>query len=77
MVEVERRDSSKYQIPGIDSVLVDRVCLMLKAKWQLLGDETINMPKMMEYYNQDRETLERIIHWYESNLLAVKFKIYD
>lgn len=75
MEEVTEEDLSRYHIQGVDHLLTARVCKMLKYKWQVLNDTQVDMPRMVEYYVSDRETLTRIIKWYESNLLSTTFTI--
>jgi hypothetical protein len=75
MEEVTPEDLSRYYIEGVDHMLTARVCKMLKYKWQILSDYSVDMPRMMDHYGSDRETLIRIIKWYESNLLSTTFTI--
>lgn len=56
-------------------MLTARVCKMLRHKWLDLGDYQVDMPKMMRYYGSERDTLIKIIRWYESNLLDTNFTI--
>ncbi len=75
MEKVTLEDLSKYYIEGIDHMLTARVCKALKRKWQEQNDYNVDMPRMMGYYGSDRETLIKIIRWYESNLLDTNFTI--
>jgi hypothetical protein len=75
MVEVTQEDLDKYHIDGIDHMLVATVCRMLRHKWQVLNDCNVNMSMMMDYFKADRDTLIKIIKWYESNLLSTTFTI--
>jgi hypothetical protein len=75
MEEVTSQDLNRYYIEGIDHMLTARVCKMLKHKWQNLNDCSVDMPRMIQYYGSDRETLIKIIKWYESNLLVTTFTI--
>lgn len=75
MEEVTEEDLSRYHIQGVDHLLTARVCKMLRYKWQVLNDTQVDMPRMVEYYVSDRDTLTRIIKWYESNLLSTTFTI--
>jgi hypothetical protein len=75
MEEVTPEDLSRYHIEGVDHMLTARVCKMLKYKWQMLNDCSVDMPRMMDHYGSDRETLIRIIKWYESNLISTTFTI--
>lgn len=75
MEEVTAQDLSKYYIEGVDHMLTARVCKMLKHKWLMLNDYNIDMPRMMDYFGYDRDTLIKIIKWYESNLLDTNFTI--
>lgn len=75
MDEVTDQDLSRYYIEGVDHMLTAKVCKMLKHKWQNLGDYKVDMPRMMQYYGSDRETLIKIIKWYESNLISTTFTI--
>lgn len=56
-------------------MLTARVCKALRHKWLELNDYNVDMPRMMQYYGSDRETLIKIIKWYESNLLDTIFTI--
>lgn len=75
MVEVTQEDLDKYHIDGIDHMLVVYVCKMLKHKWQVLNDYEVNMPRMIDFFKSDRDTLIKIIKWYESNLIDTTFTI--
>lgn len=75
MEKVTEQDLNKYYIEGVDHMLTARVCKMLRHKWLDLGDYQVDMPKMMRYYGSDRDTLIKIIRWYESNLLDTNFTI--
>lgn len=77
MEKVEENVLDKYRIEGIDPVLSTKVCLALKTKWLIIGDTTLNMPKMCEFFKSDRETLTRIVHWYENHLIDTRFTIND
>lgn len=52
-----------------------RVYKMLLFKWRLIGDDMIDMEKMMNYYKMDRESLMVIINYFEEKDHTVKFKI--
>jgi hypothetical protein len=75
MEEVTQEDLNKYYIEGVDHMLTASVCKMLKYKWQMLNDCSVDMPRMMKYYESDSDTLIRIIKWYESNLISTTFTI--
>ncbi len=77
MEKVEQNDLDRYRIGDIDPVLSKKVCLALQIKWQLVGDTTLYMPRMCEFFKTDRETLVQIIHWYESSLTDLRFTIND
>jgi len=75
MEEVTNQDLNKYYIDDVDHMLTARVCVVLRRKWQEWNDYQVDMPKMMAYYGSDRDTLIKIIKWYESNLLDTNFTI--
>jgi uncharacterized membrane-anchored protein YhcB (DUF1043 family) len=54
--------------------LETEVRVALKMKW-MNSDYDIDMEKMSDYFNQPKEVLEKIIHDYESELLATKFNL--
>lgn len=60
---------------GIKPSLIDMVCEGLKKKRQGEDLVEVNMVKMSEYYKADRTDLEKIVKWYESQLLSTKFKM--
>ena len=75
MVKVTQEDLDKYHIDGIDNMLVASVCKTLRHKWLNLNDYDVDMPRMIRHYGADRDTLIKIIKWYESNLLDTTFTI--
>lgn len=75
MDEVTQEDLDRYQMEGVEWMLCARVCRILRLKWQVFGEDTIDMKRMVAHYNTDEDTLRRIIGWYESHLISFKFKI--
>lgn len=65
--------SRTYVVPGIDPDLSQRVCDALYLKRQGLSRVPIDLEKMTVHFNSDKETLIRIITWYERNLLDTHF----
>lgn len=65
--------SRTYVIPGMDHDLSSRVCTALYLKRQGLSTVEIDLDKMVAYFNSDKETLVKIITWYQSNLIDTVF----
>lgn len=77
MEKAEQSVLDKYRIEGIDPVLSTKVCLALRHKWLELHDMNISLGRMMAFYDADPDVLRRIIHWYESHLIDLRFTIND
>lgn len=62
---------------GVKPSLIDSVCSGLKRKRELDGGDVVevNMSKMSDFYSADVADLEKIVKWYESQLLSTKFKM--
>lgn len=65
--------SRTYIVPGIDPDLSSRVCSALYLKRQGLSRVPIDLDKMAVHFNSDKETLVKIITWYQSNLIDTAF----
>ena len=60
-------------IEGVDFDLANRVCAALYLKRQNLAVVDIDVEKMATHFNSDKETMVKIIQWYESQLVNTKF----
>lgn len=67
--------SRTYVVPGIDPDLSQRVCDALYLKRQGLSRVPIDLDKMAVHFNSDKETLIKIIAWYERNLINTVFEV--
>lgn len=64
-----------HPIEGVEFDLASRVLAGLYLKRAGKSSVDVDVEKMAIHYGSDKETMVKIIQWYEGNLISTKFVI--